>query len=127
MALDAFDTPWHAGERRLQARAGSEERLAEVGRRVLRDHMPDQHRTFFEQLPFLVVGTIDAAGRPWATMLEGRPGFVQSPTSKRLRIDATWGPDDPAWSSRAPSDVMMTGTLCLTQSSTSSSRRLLVL
>jgi predicted pyridoxine 5'-phosphate oxidase superfamily flavin-nucleotide-binding protein len=111
MALDAFDTPWHPGERRLQARAGSEERLAEVGRRVLRDHMPEQHRSFFEQLPFLVVGTIDAAGRPWATLLEGRPGFVQSPTSKRLRIDATWGADDPAWSSRAPSERAGVGVL----------------
>lgn len=104
MALDEFDTPWHAGERRLQARAGSEERLAEVGRRVLRDYMPDQHRTFFEQLPFVVLGTIDAAGRPWATLLEGRPGFIRSPTSRKLRIDATWGADDPAWSSPAPGE-----------------------
>ena len=104
MALDEFDTPWHAGERRLQARAGSEERLAEVGRRVLRDFIPDQHRTFFEQLPFVVLGTIDAAGRPWATLLEGRPGFIRSPTSRKLRIDATWGADDPAWSSPAPGE-----------------------
>jgi predicted pyridoxine 5'-phosphate oxidase superfamily flavin-nucleotide-binding protein len=65
---------------------------------VLRDYMPDQHRSFFEQLPFVVLGTIDAAGRPWATLLEGRPGFVHSPSPRTLHIDAALSAHDPAWS-----------------------------
>ena len=58
-----MNTPaFHAGERALQARAGSLERLAEVGARVIRPAMPDQHRAFFAQLPFIVTGSVDGAG-----------------------------------------------------------------
>ena len=50
-----MDAPtFHAGERALQARAGSRERLAEVGARVIRPAMPEQHRAFFEGLPFVL-------------------------------------------------------------------------
>lgn len=78
---------WHDGERALQQRAGVGARMAELGGRVLRDYMPDQHRTFFAELPFLVAGTLDAAGQPWASILAGPPGFVQSPAPRLLRID----------------------------------------
>jgi len=89
-------SPWHAGESRLQQRLGVAERMAVFGRKVIRDHLPDQHRTFYGQLPFLLVGVVDAAGNPWATVLEGRPGFLSSPDAKALRISALPGPDDPA-------------------------------
>lgn len=56
--------PWHAGERALQERAGSAETLAEVGWRVVRAEMPQQHRDFFAQLPFIVLGAADALGQP---------------------------------------------------------------
>ena len=61
--------PFHAGERALQQRAGLRERMAIVGARVIRDHLPDQHREFFAQLPFLVVGSLDADGQPWTSLL----------------------------------------------------------
>src|SRR5215831_14264835 len=51
---------WHEGERVAHARLGLSERMAELGERVLRNFMPDQHRLFFSQLPFLVVGSVDA-------------------------------------------------------------------
>ncbi|MCY0986543.1 pyridoxamine 5'-phosphate oxidase family protein [Nannocystis sp. ILAH1] len=89
-------SPWHAGEVQLQARHGVAERMAEVGARVIRDHMPDQHRTFYAQLPFLVLGAVDDAGDPWATLVEGEPGFVHSPDPRTLRVDALPDPDDPA-------------------------------
>lgn len=38
---------WHEGERKLQALAGTRERLEQRGHVVIRDHMPDQHREFF--------------------------------------------------------------------------------
>ncbi|PTT92608.1 flavin-nucleotide-binding protein, partial [Pelomonas sp. HMWF004] len=28
------------------------ERMQEIGRHVVRDHMPEQHQRFYEQLPF---------------------------------------------------------------------------
>ncbi|PCC69219.1 hypothetical protein SAMN02745121_05864 [Nannocystis exedens] len=88
--------PWHAGEVRLQARLGVAERMAEIGGRVIRDFMPDQHRAFYAQLPFLVLGAVDEAGTPWATLVEGAPGFARSPDPRTLRVDALPGQGDPA-------------------------------
>jgi ferredoxin-NADP reductase/predicted pyridoxine 5'-phosphate oxidase superfamily flavin-nucleotide-binding protein len=93
---EAGSSPWHAGESRLQQRLGVAERMAVFGRKVIRNYLPDQHRTFYGQLPFLLVGVVDAHGNPWATVLEGRPGFLSSPDPKALRISALPGPGDPA-------------------------------
>ena len=57
--------------------------------------MPDQHRELFGKLPFLIVGSLDAQRRPWASILVGRPGFVSSPDPRTLRIDARAGYGDP--------------------------------
>ncbi|WP_420996606.1 pyridoxamine 5'-phosphate oxidase family protein [Cupriavidus sp. 30B13] len=90
------DSPWHAGELRIQESLGVAERMRDVGRRVIRDFMPEQHQLFFSGLPFLVVGTVDADGDPWATLLAGKPGFVASPDSRLLRIGIAPDPRDPA-------------------------------
>jgi uncharacterized protein len=58
--------------------------------------LPDQHREFYAQLPFLVVGSVDSAGDPWATFLEGPSGFIASPTPTTLDIAARADPSDPA-------------------------------
>lgn len=79
---------WHAGERALQERAGVADRMADVGARVLRDFMPDQHREFFAQLPFLLAATLDGDGYPAASVLAGPPGFARSPEPRLLRVDA---------------------------------------
>lgn len=89
------DGPAHEGEAALQERAGMRARAEAAGRRVIRDFMPDQHRRFFEELPFLVVGSLDAADRPWASILVGRPGFLASPDPRTLTIDAVPAFGDP--------------------------------
>ncbi len=71
------------------------ERMARVGQKVIRGYMPEQHRQFYEEQPFLAVGSIDALGRPWASILTGRPGFVKSPDSRALTIDSRPVPGDP--------------------------------
>lgn len=86
---------FHAGERLLQERVGKAEQMAEIGARVIRDHLPEQHRAFFAQLPFVVLGAADAQGRPCATLLAGAPGFVSSPDIHSLRIGALPGAGDP--------------------------------
>jgi predicted pyridoxine 5'-phosphate oxidase superfamily flavin-nucleotide-binding protein len=80
------NTPFHDGELEMQARVGMRERLASGAARFIRDHMPDQHREFFAELPFVLAGTLDAAGRPWATLLAGAPGFVSSPDANHLQL-----------------------------------------
>ncbi len=89
-------SPWHSGEVQLQLRHGVAERMASVGSRVIREFMPEQHRSFYAQLPVLVIGAVDGAGAPWATLLEGAPGFVSSPDPRTLRVGALPGEDDPA-------------------------------
>lgn len=96
------ESPFHPGERAVQERLGMRERVERIGRRVIRDFMPDQHRELFEQLPFLLVGSLDEEGRPWASILTGAPGFIRSPDPRRLRIDAMPVEDDPLGRSLVP-------------------------
>jgi hypothetical protein len=58
------------------------------GRRIIRDYLPDQHREFFAQLPYVLVGTVDSKGQPWASILVGEPGFITSQNDRTLRIAA---------------------------------------
>jgi ferredoxin-NADP reductase/predicted pyridoxine 5'-phosphate oxidase superfamily flavin-nucleotide-binding protein len=90
-------TPWHKGEVELQQRVGVAERMREIGSRVVRTFMPDQHRAFFAQLPFVAFGAVDDDGDVWATMLAGRPGFMQSPHPHALDVAALPDPRDPAY------------------------------
>ena len=89
-------SPWHAGERQIQASAGAAERMAVIGPKVIRDHLPEQHRDFYPLLPYLILGVVDEQGIPWATMLEGAPGFAHSPDPYTLQIDSLPSATDPA-------------------------------
>jgi len=99
----------------MQRAAGSDLRMREIGPRVIRDHLPDQHREFFEHLPTLLVGSVDAQQRPWASMLTGVPsccalrylhlgrpgvlmgwpGFITTPNAQHLRVAAWPREEDP--------------------------------
>jgi uncharacterized protein len=83
-----MDSPFHAGEQAIQARLGVQGQIELQGRRVIRDYLLDQHRQFFAQLAYLLVGTVDAAGCPWASIVVGPPGFLRSPDPHTLRIKA---------------------------------------
>lgn len=86
---------FHAGEQALQARSGVRERLEAIGRSVIRDHMPDQHRELFTKLPTLLLAVQDDQGQPWATMLHGPAGFIRSPDPTTLLVGALPAADDP--------------------------------
>lgn len=88
-------SPWHSGERVLQAKVGVAERMETLGKRVIRDYMPDQHREFYEHLPYLIVGAVDTDGWPWASLLDAPPGFIQSPDARRLDITRRPDAEDP--------------------------------
>ncbi len=89
-------SPWHAGEKRLQHLFHAAERMEEIGPRVIRDYMPDQHREFYHQLPFMLVGAVDADNRPWATVVEGPEGFVTCDDPHHLHLAIRPDPQDPA-------------------------------
>lgn len=90
-----FDNPFHAGEIAVQERVGSRERVALSGRRLIRPTLIDQHREFYAQLPFLVLGSNDAQGRPWASIVAGQPGFLSTPDYMTLDVAAQPVPGDP--------------------------------
>ena len=80
------ESPFHAGELAIQARLGVQPQMDKQARRIVRDYLPQQHRQFYSQLPYLIVGTVDTEGHPWASILVGKPGFVASPDDRTLRI-----------------------------------------
>jgi len=79
-------SPFHKGEQAIQSRFGVRDRMERFGSRVIRDHMPEQHQEFYSQLPFIFAGHADKDGWPWASILFNKPGFIHSPSPKKLDI-----------------------------------------
>lgn len=88
-------SPFHAGEQDAQTRAGKRDTMEAVGKIAIRPFMPDQHRQFFEQLPFIVIGSVDNDGWPWASILTGGDGFITSPNDRHLDLAGQPLTDDP--------------------------------
>jgi hypothetical protein len=89
-------SPWHAGERALQHNVGVAERMGELGSRIIRDQIIEQHRAFYPQLPFVVLGTVDPEGDVWATLRDDEPGFMQVIDPYRLHLQLPRDASDPA-------------------------------
>ncbi len=81
-------SPFHDGEHAVQERLGVRH-IEDWARKVVHDHLPEQHRVFHTAQPFLVVSARDDQNRPWVTLLDGPDGFVTSPDPKQLVIGAT--------------------------------------
>ena len=82
------ESPFHEGELVIQARLGAQERMDKQGRRIIREFLPDQHRQFYAQLPYIITGSVDRSGWIWASILCGNPGFLSTPNEQTLRIAA---------------------------------------
>ncbi|WLI44088.1 pyridoxamine 5'-phosphate oxidase family protein [Pseudomonas beijingensis] len=106
-ALQAKNSPWHEGELTLQRSVGAVDMMAGVGQRQLaRTWMPDQHREFYAQLPFVVLGAVDRQGDVWATLRAGQPGFMSSPDPQTLHINLEPEPNDPAQEGMGEGDAI---------------------
>lgn len=93
----AEPSPWHDGELALQRSVGAVDIMVATGQRQMaRTWMPDQHRDFYAQLPFIVLGAVDRHGEPWATIRCGQPGFLRSPSPETLDLSIPREPSDPA-------------------------------
>jgi len=89
-------TPWHAGEIALQKSIGVSERMADVGRHVIRDHLIEQHQFFYPLLPMVVLGSVDGGGDAWATVRSSYPGFMQAVDDRLLHLELKRDALDPA-------------------------------
>ena len=97
MITPASAETFHEGERTVQANAGVSELLINKLALEIRDVMPDQHRMFFAQLPFVIIGSVEISGQPWASLLANSPGFITSPQHDKLVITAVPRIDDPLY------------------------------
>jgi len=94
-----MDTPFHKGELEVQTRAGeraaAEGNAPMIGGKIMGGALP-----FLRQQTMAVVGTRDAAGRLWCSLLFGSPGFLASPNGTTITLDRTQlsvQVDDPLW------------------------------
>lgn len=94
MSSKALRNPFHEGELAAQMRAGAGD-VARWAAGFIRDHMPDQHRRFYETLPFMVVAGEDHQGQIWVTLVEGKEGFITSPNARQLALDMKLDDLDP--------------------------------
>lgn len=93
MATEAT-SPFHAGEQAVQTRLGLRETMEPWGRKIIRSWLPEQHRDFYSQLPFVVAAARDEHDRPWVTLLTGKPGFAVSPDPTTLVFNSGLLPGD---------------------------------
>ncbi|WP_299769327.1 pyridoxamine 5'-phosphate oxidase family protein [uncultured Pseudoteredinibacter sp.] len=77
---------FHSGELSIQERLGVKDQMAAFAQRVVRPFMPDQHREFYQQLPYLFCAHQDKDGQMWASILWQETGFIESPSETRLHI-----------------------------------------
>ena len=86
--------------------------IESVMRGFVRPYMPQQHRDFYAQIPFVVLAARDASGRPWATLLTAASpsGFIHSSNSKTLDIKTVPHQGDPLHGALQPgADVGLLG------------------
>ncbi|MBO9998351.1 MAG: pyridoxamine 5'-phosphate oxidase family protein [Cyanobacteria bacterium SID2] len=88
-------SPFHPGEREIQTHLGIRDKTENIGRRFIRTFMPEQHRAFYAKLPFVMLGSLDDRGRPWASIVTGKPGFIASSDDVTLDITTRPLPGDP--------------------------------
>lgn len=92
----SLSSPWHAGETLIQQSIGVAARMQELGPRVIRTYLLEQHRNFYPQLPFVVLGSVDSHGDAWATLRAAASGFLSSPDPLTLHAALPRDENDPA-------------------------------
>ena len=93
--MQTTETPFHSGVIATQEKLCVREMVGNYAPRVIRPLMPTQHREFYTSLPYFFMGSLDADGMPWASMLWGTPGFVTSPYAATLSTHMLPGDRDP--------------------------------
>ena len=94
--------PFHKGEIQVQKQLGTHDHVMAFAPKFMRPFMPDQHREFFENQPFLVVAARDKQGKMWSTLLASatttaenkKPTMTKSPDPNTLLINAQPVPGD---------------------------------
>jgi predicted pyridoxine 5'-phosphate oxidase superfamily flavin-nucleotide-binding protein len=75
---------FHSAEIAVQERLGITEKVARYSKGFIRAVMPEQHRKFFSELSFVILGITDHKGYPWPIPMFGQVGFIQTPNDTTL-------------------------------------------
>ncbi|KAI8845295.1 hypothetical protein BJ741DRAFT_587537 [Chytriomyces cf. hyalinus JEL632] len=99
MRLLLKDHEQHEGELLVQARRQVPKEVSQFLERLVSDEMPDQHASFFANLPYVAVAALDAEGRPWTTLLVADPAagapMVRVTLPDTLEARSSLPQDDP--------------------------------
>ena len=96
---------YHPGERSVQERAGVRDMADRIGRSI-GTTIPSAARNFLRSQPLVIVGSVDAGRRVWASLLTGAPGLVQAVDEKTVRINARLAAGDPLGDNLAANDAV---------------------
>lgn len=88
-------SPFHRGEQLIQNRLGVRNKMEQFGQRVIRNYMPEQHKQFYQQLEYILVAHVDTNGKPWASILHGKTGFIETPDEHHIFIKSQAIKGDP--------------------------------
>lgn len=91
-----MNSPFHEGELAVQARAGFKDMARRVGENIHATLSPTARR-FVQGQQMAIASTIDESGHVWASLLTGKPGFIQTSGMQTIYIDAEPAPGDPLW------------------------------
>jgi predicted pyridoxine 5'-phosphate oxidase superfamily flavin-nucleotide-binding protein len=85
---------FHSGEIAIQTRAGVTEDAADVGEGIL-DFIPETAGAFLAPRRMVVIASLDARGRVWASVVTGEPGFLSLLDDRTVRIGGLPPEGDP--------------------------------
>ena len=85
---------FHEGERAMQRRAGVADTADRVGGSI-HPEIPPRAQAFLPEQSFAVLASRAAAGRVWASIVHGAPGFLRASSAGVLEIDAAPLAGDP--------------------------------
>ncbi len=94
-----IENPYHEGELQVQERVGVL-REGEKNAKVISDSIVKGALRMIGQQPMAVLGSVDKEQNVWASVLVGKPAFMEAVDERTVTFDLTkiaHNPDDPFW------------------------------
>jgi hypothetical protein len=85
---------FHPGELAVQQRCGTRDQAERV-RAGIAVEVPPMIAAILTRQSLVVIGARDQAGRPWSSLLRGRPGFIRVVEPRRVALEAELEAGDP--------------------------------
>jgi predicted pyridoxine 5'-phosphate oxidase superfamily flavin-nucleotide-binding protein len=89
-----MNSTYHSGELKVQARVGALEAADNISR-MIHPGIAHVFVDFIQSQPMVILGSVDANGMVWTSVLCGRPGFMTVVDERTLRINALPDGADP--------------------------------